>query len=76
AAALTFSRDGRRLVTGGVDGALKLWDVTTGQEVLTLAGHAVQVTFVGFTPDGSSLISGGADGVAKIWDGRPLEETE
>jgi len=32
--------DGRRVVSGGDDGTLKVWDVATGKCVATLNGHA------------------------------------
>jgi WD40 repeat protein len=30
---ITFSPDGKRLISGGVDGAIKLWDIFSGQEL-------------------------------------------
>jgi WD40 repeat protein len=46
-----------RLVTGGADGLIKLWDTASGQEVLTLRGHRRSVTVVAFSPDGRALYS-------------------
>jgi WD40 repeat protein len=39
-----------------------LWDLTTGQEVLSLAGPTDIVTHVAFTPDGRRLVSATAIG--------------
>ena len=36
---MAFSPDGRRIVSGGGDKTLKVWDAATGQETLTLKGH-------------------------------------
>src|SRR5262245_53290668 len=34
-----FSPDGRYILSGGYDGAVKLWEVDTGREVRTFASH-------------------------------------
>ncbi|MCI0461121.1 MAG: protein kinase [Gemmataceae bacterium] len=73
---LVFSRDGRRLVTGGADGVVKLWDVRTGQEVLTLRGHLHDwIRSVQFSADGHRLLTA-SDGTVRIWDARPWQAGE
>lgn len=61
-----FNADGTRLATISRDRTVRLWDMLTGQEVLTLAvasGHQLV-----FSPDGRRLVAfGGVDG-ARIWD--------
>ncbi len=65
---VAFSSDGKRLVSCGTDGAIKLWDVIAGKEIRNLQGQKEDVTAVGFSPDGRSLVSGGLDGKVRIWD--------
>ena len=68
--ALAFSPGGLTLATA--DGAnLVLWQVSTGQELLTLVGHTCDLNTASFSPDGSLLASGGGwreenDGV-RLW---------
>lgn len=62
-----YSPDGTRLVTGGADRNLRIWDVLTGDEVLTLAGDAV-VGNVAFSPDGRRIISSSLDAIIRIWE--------
>ncbi len=63
-----FSPDGTRLATASPDMTAKIWDAATGQELLTLAGHAYDVVEVTFSPDGKRLATASWDKTAKIWD--------
>ncbi|MFW5766414.1 MAG: WD40 repeat domain-containing protein, partial [Coleofasciculus sp.] len=36
---VSFSPDGKALVSGSLDNTIKLWDVQTGKEITTLNGH-------------------------------------
>src|SRR5205085_475627 len=68
---VAFSPDGTRLVTGSEDSTVKLFEVATGLEALTLRGLTGQVRWVGFSPDGTLIAAGSSDDMVKIWDGRP-----
>lgn len=72
---VAFSPDGRRLVTASGDSTVKVWDVSTGKEVLTLRGHTNQVWRVAIDKTGSHIASAGADGTIRLWnaaDGKEL----
>jgi len=66
--AVVFSSDGRRALSAGDDGTLRLWDVRLGREIRTLRGHAGALTSVALSADGRVALSGGQDGTARLWD--------
>ena len=78
---VAFSPDGRRLVSGGSEPAVKLWDPRTGQEVFTLNLPFIRAR-VAFAPGGRQLAVGGSldsptDYTLAIWDARdPSPELE
>jgi WD40 repeat protein len=65
---VTFSPDGSRIVSGGDDRTVKVWDATSGQHVLDLEGHTQRVTSVAVSPDGGRVASGSEDKTVKVWD--------
>jgi WD40 repeat protein len=71
---VTFTPDGRRIVTSGVDQTVRFWETETGQEVFTLRGHTNGVISVAFSADGRRMVTGSNDNTAKIWDTVSLPE--
>jgi WD40 repeat protein len=76
--AVGLNPEGTRLVTGGQDGGVYLWDVPplkTGPatrvgiaKATRLSGHGITVECVAFSPDGKRIASGSWDNTAKLYD--------
>lgn len=65
---IVFSPDGGRLVTGDAeDGAVKIWSVAAGEELMTLYKHAGEVRSLTFSDDGKRLVTSGSEGVVKVF---------
>ena len=65
---VAFSPDGTRLVSGSNDTTIRLWDITTGEELITLFGHDAWVNSVSFSSDGTCLASASGDSTIRLWD--------
>ena len=66
---VAFSRDGSKIVSGSRDKTIRVWDASTGVEMLPpLRGHDSWVRSVAFSPDGSKIVSGSLDETIRIWD--------
>jgi hypothetical protein len=66
--AMNFSPDEKTLATAGEDATLKLWNLETGREILTLKGHDGSLTTTAFSPDGKSLVTASYDKTIKLWN--------
>lgn len=64
---VAFSNDGKRLVSGGRDAAVKVWSTESKQQLAVFRGHAATVKEAKLLPGGVSVLSGGADGEFIIW---------
>jgi MYXO-CTERM domain-containing protein len=62
---IATSRDGRWLVTGGVDNLVRVWDVARGTLRTTLRGHRHAVTAVAI--HGERVVSASRDGTLRLW---------
>jgi WD40 repeat protein/serine/threonine protein kinase len=75
---LAFSPDGQRLVSGGEEGHVKIWNAISGAELATLPQHGrtgpasdarlIGVVSVAWSPDGTRLATASADAPIHVWD--------
>ncbi|HZL88898.1 MAG TPA: protein kinase [Pirellulaceae bacterium] len=74
---LAFSPDGKYLAAGigslyaiapAQPGEVRVWDVSSGNLVLTLTGHTFWVTDVAFSSDSKHLASASADQTVRVWE--------
>jgi hypothetical protein len=65
---VSFSSDGKRIVTGSYDNSARVWDVREGTPLIELNGHTKGVHCVAFSPDGMRIVTGSLDSTARVWD--------
>ena len=51
-----------------MDETTRLWDVATGEQKETLAGHTSWISTVAFSSDGRTLATGSGDGTVLLWE--------
>jgi WD40 repeat protein len=63
-----FSRDGSRIATSSWDGTVRIWDGSTGAELIVMnVGHGALMS-VAFSPDGTKVVAGAWDNTARVFD--------
>lgn len=65
---LAISANGRRALSGGWDGPLRLWDLASGRCVRTFGGHAESAPSVQFAADGTRAISVADCEKLRVWE--------
>lgn len=67
--AITFSSDGKTLVTGGMDGAVRQWDVLSLEQIALLKPEKSGVpTSLAFSLDNKLLCVGHLDRAPEVWN--------
>ena len=65
---MAFSPDGTQLASCGADKLVRIFDVASGKQRLSLEGHTHHVLAVAWQDSGNVLASASADGTVKIWN--------
>jgi WD40 repeat protein len=65
---IAWSPDGTRLLSGGIDGTVRIWDAATGLQQAVLRGHVDRVRAVAWSPDGTRIASAAEDGTVLVRD--------
>jgi len=68
---LSFSPDGRWLITHGTDLQLRLWETATAKQLMQFEGHESAANEVAFSPDSRTVFTAADDGQSFLWDLRP-----
>jgi len=72
---VNFSTDNSRLLTGGQDKVLRIFDLNKPEaEPQKMEGHTDSIRVGLWNSDNSLIISGGQDSSLKVWDSRTLKE--
>jgi len=66
--AVAFGHEGTRLLAGGTDGAVRVWDPSRASTPIVLRGHRGSVNAAAFSPDDNEVVSGGTDGTVRVWE--------
>lgn len=74
--ATAVSSDGRRALTGSLDGTLRLWDLDSGESLFLLRGHSDGVRALAMTPHAERAFSATRDGELMRWDLRDAMEAQ
>lgn len=65
---VSFSPDGRYVVSASFDNSIKLWDGLTGTFLSTFRGHVAAVYQTAWSADNRLLVSCSKDTTLKVWD--------
>jgi Tol biopolymer transport system component len=61
-----FSPDGKQIVTANADGAVRIWSVSSREQLAVLTSGSPLFS-AAFSPDGKQILTASADGSARIW---------
>ena len=66
--AAALSPNGKKIVSGGGDRIVKLWDIDASRIIAKWTGHRYDIVSVCWNRDGGQILSGSHDGTAMVWN--------
>lgn len=73
---VAYSSNGSLFASAGADRKIYLYDGSSGDQTISLAGHEGSIFAVGFSSDSKSLASASADGTVRLWDPESQKKTK
>jgi WD40 repeat protein len=67
---LCFDADEQYVVSGAMNGSIKVFDLNEGRLARNLSGHQVNTCSIQYHPYGEFIVSGSVDCTMKVWDVR------
>lgn len=72
--ALAYSPDHTRLLSGGRDAQLKVWDIAPGHELMqAIPAHLYTINDIVYSPDGKYFLTASRDKTIKLWNAENAE---
>jgi prolactin regulatory element-binding protein len=62
-----ISPNGKVMVTGGIDGHVRIWNFPRMTPLFDIAAHTSELDDLDFSPDNKNILSIAKDGFAKVW---------
>ena len=66
--AFGVSFDGRKLLTGGLDKVIRIWDAETGETLLSMDAQPDYILRAAFSPDGQEIVTVGHDHTLRTFE--------
>lgn len=66
--ASSFNKTGDQIFIGGIENAIKVWDLRGASIQHSMLGHTDTITGLSLSPDGHHLLSNSMDNTLKCWD--------
>lgn len=63
-----FNQDGTKALTGGADGQVRVFNVSTKRQLLTFSAAEGRIWSVAWSPDQRRAVSGSQNGAIHVWD--------
>ena len=63
-----FSVDGNNVITSGGDGAVRVWETRTGDDLIEMSGAKDPIIEAAMSPDSKFVMSADEKGIQRLWD--------